>query len=415
MEPPVIEMSSPGGEEGSLLPLILSARLTDQSTAPLGLHLQVTNVPEGSTFNKGTFSDGIWTFNHTEFGYVELTPPRDFSGSIQLEATAVSSEASKTGFLQVSVQAVADPPNLLIEEACFDSASGSITLDIQSSLTDTDGSENLSVILEVPENFSVTTGQRNTNGFHVLNSSEFGTVEILVSGVFEPVALNVSAVSTEEINGDTAYTNVSLYVQLCETTETSGNATATPEAVPVTALPAATPTPEVIQSDNVTVLPAVTPTLEVVPSDTVTAPPAVTPTLEVAPTDNLMVLPTVTPTPEVTPSDNVTVLPAVTPTPEVIPSDNVTVLPDVTSTPEVIPTDNVTALPAVTPTSDTSTTPDITLDGSTVGTPKVTVISGQSLTFMTIQFIHQECMMSLSSSVTTMMMSSFTLDPLKVL
>jgi len=33
---------------------------------------------------------------------------------------------------------------------------------------------------------------------------------------------------------------------------------------------------------------------------------------------------------------------------------------------------------------------------------------------MTIQFIHQECMMSLSSSVTTAMMSSFTLDPLKV-
>lgn len=397
MEPPVIEMSSPGGEEGSLLPLVLSARLTDQSTAPLGLHLQVTNVPEGSTFNKGTFSDGIWTFNHTEFGYVELTLPQDFSGSIQLEATAVSSEASKTGFLQVSVQAVADPPTLLIEEACYDSASGSITLDIQSSLTDTDGSENLSVILEVPDNFSVTTGQRNTNGFHVLNSSEFGIVEIIVSGVFEPVALNVSAVSTEEINGDTAYTNVSLYVQLCETTETSGNATATPEAIPVTALPAVTPTPEVI------------------PSDTVTAPPAVTPTLEVAPTGNLMVLPTVTPTPEVTPSDNVTVLPAVTPTPEVIPSDNVTVLPDVTSTPEVIPTDNVTALPAVTPTSDTSTTPDITLDGSTAGTPKVTVISGQSLTFMTIQFIHQECMMSLSSSVTTAMMSSFTLDPLKVL
>lgn len=396
MEPPVIEMSSPGGEEGSLLPLVLSARLTDQSTAPLGLHLQVTNVPEGSTFNKGTFSDGIWTFNHTEFGYVELTLPRDFSGSIRLEATAVSSEASKTGFLQVSVQAVADPPNLLIEEACYDSASGSITLDIQSSLTDTDGSENLSVILEVPENFSVTTGQRDTNGFHVLNSSEFGIVEIIVSGVFEPVALNVSAVSTEETNGDTAYTNVSLYVQLCETTETSGNATATPEAIPVTALPAVTPTPEVI------------------PSDTVTAPPAVTPTLEVAPTDNLMVLPTVTPTPEVTPNDNVTVLPAVTPTPEVIPSDNVTVLPDVTSTPEVIPTDNVTALPAVTPTSDTSTTPDITLDGSTAGTPKVTVISGQSLTFMTIQFIHQECMMSLSSSVTTAMMSSFTLDPLKV-
>lgn len=397
MEPPVIEMSSPGGEEGSLLPLVLSARLTDQSTAPLGLHLQVTNVPEGSTFNKGTFSDGIWTFNHTEFGDVELTLPQDFSGSIQLEATAVSSEASKTGFLQVSVQAVADPPNLLIEEACYDSASGSITLDIQSSLTDTDGSENLSVILEVPENFSVTTGQRNTNGFHVLNSSEFGIVEIIVSGVFEPVALNVSAVSTEEINGDTAYTNVSLYVQLCETTETSGNATATPEAIPVTALPAVTPSPEVI------------------PSDTVTAPPAVTPTLEVAPTGHLMVLPTVTPTPEVTPSDNVTVLPAVTPTPEVIPSDNVTVLPDVTSTPEVIPTDNVTSLPAVTPTSDTSTTPDITLDGSTVGTPKVTVISGQSLTFMTIQFIHQECMMSLSSSVTTAMMSSFTLDPLKVL
>lgn len=390
-------MSSPGGEEGSLLPLVLSARLTDQSTAHLGLHLQVTNVPEGSTFNKGTFSDGIWTFNHTEFGYVELTLPRDFSGSIQLEATAVSSEASKTGFLQVSVQAVADPPNLLIEEACYDSVSGSITLDIQSSLTDTDGSENLSVILEVPENFSVTTGQRNTNGFLVLNSSEFGIVEIIVSGVFEPVALNVSAVSTEEINGDTAYTNVSLYVQLCETTETSGNATATPEAIPVTAIPAVTPTPEVI------------------PSDIVTAPPAVTPTLEVAPTGNLMVLPTVTPTPEVTPSDNVTVLPAVTPTPEVIPSDNVTVLPDVTSTPEVIPTDNVTALPAVTPTSDTSTTPDITLDGSTAGTPKVTVISGQSLTFMTIQFIHQECMMSLSSSVTTAMMSSFTLDPLKVL
>lgn len=391
-------MSSPGGEEGSLLPLVLSARLTDQSTAPLGLHLQVTNVPEGSTFNKGTFSDGIWTFNHTEFGYVELTLPQDFSGSIQLEATAVSSEASKTGFLQVSVQAVADPPNLLIEEACYDSASGSITLDIQSSLTDTDGSENLSVILEVPENFSVTTGQRNTNGFHVLNSSEFGIVEIIVSGVFEPIALNVSAVSTEEINGDTAYTNVSLYVQLCETTETSGNATATPEAIPVTAIPAATPTPEVI------------------PSDTVTAPPAVTPTLEVAPTDNLMVLPTVTPTPEVTPSDNVTVLPAVTPTPEVIPSDNVTVLPDVTSTPEVIPTDNVTALPAVTPTSDTSTTPDITLDGSTAGTPKVTVISGQSLTFMTIQFIYQECM-SLSSSVAIgiKMMLSFTLDPLKVL
>ena len=185
--------------------------------------VNVVNSPQGTTFSKGTPSGNMWTFTEEDFGEVEMSLPQHLSGNVTIEAVALTSGNSRQGSVQFSITPVADAPSLTVQDVCYDSASQNFSLTIASSLVDADGSESLTVIVEVPESVTLFAGQEDGVGRYLLSPQELGNIIVEVSGVFEPFSIIVTAVSVEQMNGDSENTTTSLSIQLCEVT------TGTPE------------------------------------------------------------------------------------------------------------------------------------------------------------------------------------------
>ena len=220
LEPPVLEMYTPGGQEDYPVLVTVSAKLPGMNEPHEELIIQIKNLPEGSTFDKGTVSNNSWVFNSSDFGEVHLFLPDGFSGSVQLEGTAVYLEASKQGSLQFHVEPIADPPDLAVEPVCYTPPNDGITLTIQSSLLDNDGSETLSLILQVPDDYDIPVGEKKSSGIFIVDYSDLENIDIIIPH-FEPTTLMLSAVSLEQQNHDMAYTNTSISVQFCDVTSTT--------------------------------------------------------------------------------------------------------------------------------------------------------------------------------------------------
>ena len=220
VEPPVLEMYTPGGQEDHPVLVTVSAKLPGMNEPHEELIIQIKNLPEESTFDKGTVSNNSWVFNSSDFGEVHLFLPDGFSGSVQLEGTAVYLETSKRGSLQFHVEAIADPPDLAVEPVCYTPPNKGITLTIQSSLLDNDGSETLSLILQVPDNYDIPVGEKKSSGIFIVDYPNLENIDIIIPH-FEPTTLMLSAVSLEQQNHDVAYTNTSISIQFCDVTPTT--------------------------------------------------------------------------------------------------------------------------------------------------------------------------------------------------
>lgn len=215
VEPPVLTISSLGGTEDAPVPVHLSAS-DAASTSTAGVVVKIMTFPAGSTFSRGTFDGNIWTFNSADFGDAELTLPQHLSGEIILGATATKDGATREGTVRIPIQAVADPPNLSVGDICYDPAVGSVNLPIQSSLVDDDGSETLSVLIAgIPENVTLSVGQRNGSNEYTLSAQDIANVQIQFTGRFQPINVTITAQSRELMNGDTAYASASVSIELC--------------------------------------------------------------------------------------------------------------------------------------------------------------------------------------------------------
>lgn len=223
MEPPVIEISTTGGIEGTPVTISLSASLTDVNVTSMeGIVIYVTGFPEGSSFNKGFSNDSVWTFAETDFGEVELTLPQYFSGDVVLMATATYSSVSRVGTVDFTVEAIPDPPVLSVGEACFDPESSSVNFTIDSSLIDQDGSETLTIIIaNVPDNGYISVGLVMDNRKYLLLPEELTDIVLVLTGPFEPFIITISALSTEVMNSEMAFSNVSLLIERCDISGTT--------------------------------------------------------------------------------------------------------------------------------------------------------------------------------------------------
>jgi hypothetical protein len=77
----------------------------------------IGGVPEGATLSAGTFNaqSGEWTLSPQELTGLTVTPPVNFSGSFDLNITAVSADGGTTqATTTVAVEAVADAPTLTV-------------------------------------------------------------------------------------------------------------------------------------------------------------------------------------------------------------------------------------------------------------------------------------------------------------
>ena len=195
----------------------------DTTFAPGVQHLSITiaGVPAGAALSAGTDNgDGTWSLSASDLDGLTITPPANSDGDFSLTVTATGAtesgvNTSSTSTLDVSVTADADTPSLTMRNA-GGSEDGAITLDISSALTDTDGSESLSItIAGVPNGAALSAGTDNGDGTWTLTPAQLGGLTITPAANSDTdFTLTVTATSTEAANGDTAQTTGTIAVRV---------------------------------------------------------------------------------------------------------------------------------------------------------------------------------------------------------
>jgi len=126
------------------------------------------------------------------------------------------SQVVTTKAFEVDVAGVADAPVVSATDAVGESNTA-IALDIQSNLTDIDGSETLSVVVSgMPEDATLSSGTRNADGSWTVAKADLPALAVTAAdGFVGDMNLNIEAVATEE-NGDVATESTTLKVQVNE-------------------------------------------------------------------------------------------------------------------------------------------------------------------------------------------------------
>ncbi|WNJ98133.1 LamG-like jellyroll fold domain-containing protein [Thalassospiraceae bacterium LMO-JJ14] len=210
-EAPDLEVSAAEGNEDNAIALDISAALTDTDGSET-LSITISGMPNGAELSAGTDNgDGSWTLTPEQLAGLTVTPPEDSDVDFTLSVEATSVEQSTgdtavtTGTIPVTVNAVADAPNVAAGDGDGD-VGQTVPLDIQSILTDTDGSESLSITISgFPEGASLNAGVDNQDGSYTLNVADLDGLAIsLPDGASDDFDLSVTATSTELSNQDQA-------------------------------------------------------------------------------------------------------------------------------------------------------------------------------------------------------------------
>ncbi|MBM3582728.1 MAG: hypothetical protein FJX37_12285, partial [Alphaproteobacteria bacterium] len=225
---PDLTVADASGVAGVAIPLDISANLTDTDGSE-SLSITIAGVPTGAILSAGTDNgDGTWTISSDEIANgaldnLTITPPANSDADFALTVTATSSEdgtfATRTQTLNVDVEAaaVADTPTLRVALGTPTTHQGATTypLEITAALTDTDGSETLSItIAGVPEGATLSAGTHNPDGTWTLTADQLSGLT-LTTPRGSPVGqdgfnLSVTATATETVGGDTASTSASI-------------------------------------------------------------------------------------------------------------------------------------------------------------------------------------------------------------
>ncbi|QRM27343.1 Ig-like domain-containing protein [Microvirga sp. VF16] len=217
---PVVSAINASGDEDQPIPLDLSAALVDVDGSET-LSVSILGVPAGASLSHGTRRpDGSWNVPPADLDHLSITPPSNFSGTINLTLQATARESSNgstatrsTNF-QVEVDNVSDAPEVDVHDASGQEDRW-IALNLAADLTDTDGSEALSIsVLNVPAGATLSHGVPQADGSWKISPADLGDLSILppqnFSGTID-LTLRATSVST---NGATATTDAPFQVQV---------------------------------------------------------------------------------------------------------------------------------------------------------------------------------------------------------
>ncbi|MBF5095549.1 tandem-95 repeat protein, partial [Azospirillum sp. INR13] len=168
---PTLTVQDVTGNEDSAIPLVINPALTDTDGSET-LSITIAGVPAGATLSAGTSvtqPDGTttWTLTPAQLTGLTITPPLNSDVDFTLTVTAIAkdgsaTEATKSETLRVTVDPVTDTPTLTVQAATGNEDSA-IPLTINPALTDTDGSETLSItIAGVPSGATLSAGTRTS-------------------------------------------------------------------------------------------------------------------------------------------------------------------------------------------------------------------------------------------------------------
>jgi len=220
---PVVTAPPTVGNEDSDIPLNIGRALTDiDGSESLTSVVTIGGVPAGATLSAGTLNpDGTWTLTPAQLVGLTVRPPADSDEDFQLTVTATSreaangDEASTTATLDVTVVAVADTPTVTTAPAAGDEGDA-IPLDIDASLADTDGSEDLTITISgVPDDATLSAGTNQGGGVWVLTPGQLTGLTI-TPGSGDDFTLTVAATAEEDANGDQATVTEPLVVTVAD-------------------------------------------------------------------------------------------------------------------------------------------------------------------------------------------------------
>jgi len=204
---PVLETDSVFGKEDSYIALDIKSSLVDQDGSEK-LSIILNGVPEGTILSAGTYEEnGQWLLSQQDLNGLKILPPKDSNENFVIRVTSVSEEnpstkAWVTSNFTVQVEGVADDIKLQAMDV-FGKEDHNIALDIQTTLQDLDGSENLIInIANVPKGASLSHGVLLEDGSYDIQAGDLTDLTLTPgshqSGEFQ---LTVTATSIEN-DGD---------------------------------------------------------------------------------------------------------------------------------------------------------------------------------------------------------------------
>jgi Ca2+-binding RTX toxin-like protein len=191
--------------------LSIDAALTDTDGSET-LSVTVAGLPAGAILSAGTDNgDGSWTLAPSDLDGLTLTVPDSVTESFDLTVTATTTENDGD---MASTEMVLTVPIVGDDEAAMPLAEAAdaagdedtaIALDLSAALTDTDGSETLSVTVGgLPEGALLSAGTDNGDGSWTLTPAQLEGLKVTPPRDFAgAMALTLTAIATEANGGDT--------------------------------------------------------------------------------------------------------------------------------------------------------------------------------------------------------------------
>ncbi|WNJ98798.1 cadherin-like domain-containing protein [Thalassospiraceae bacterium LMO-JJ14] len=219
------------GTEDQAIALNITAASTDVDGSE-SVSVTISNIPDGAVLTDGagneiTITGGSADLTTAQLEGLTITPPENSDGDFTLDVAVTTTDGEDTttvnGQLNVDVAADADAPTLDLTALATGSEDGAISLDISAAVTDTDGSESLSVTISgVPDGAVLSAGADNGDGTWTISSEDLASDPTLLdnltitppddfAGTFD---LGVTATSTEQNGGAMAETTGTITVNV---------------------------------------------------------------------------------------------------------------------------------------------------------------------------------------------------------
>ncbi|WP_199235351.1 hypothetical protein, partial [Azospirillum sp. TSA6c] len=168
---PTLSVTAASGNEDTAIPLTITPALTDLDGSE-ALTITISGIPTGASLsntagNTLTISNGSITLTPDQLAGLKITPPLNSDADFTLTVTAtakdgVANPVSVSQTLPVTVSPVSDTPSLSVTAATGNEDTA-IALSITPALTDTDGSEVLTVtIAGIPAGATLTNTLNGT-------------------------------------------------------------------------------------------------------------------------------------------------------------------------------------------------------------------------------------------------------------
>ena len=210
---PELVVSAAVSTEDSAIALDVACSLVDLDGSET-LEVYLEGVPADASLSAGELlEDGRWLLSREDLAGLQLNPGEHNGDDFTLTVRTLSREgengssAETVAELPVTINAVADAPELTVTEAVGNEDSA-IALDIAASLVDTDASEDLSIYIDnIPTGARLSAGELLDDGRWVLEAQELdGLLLYPAENDDSDLLLEVRALSREGENGDLAET-----------------------------------------------------------------------------------------------------------------------------------------------------------------------------------------------------------------